>query len=44
LSATNWLVSHQWVVFQPLNQSGQQALGMPDFALIGSEVNPVFKE
>lgn len=35
-------VSHT-IEFQPLNQSGQHALGMPDFALIGSEVNPVFK-
>jgi hypothetical protein len=31
------------VEFEPLDSSGQQAVGAPDFALIGKEVDPVFQ-
>jgi hypothetical protein len=31
------------VDFQPLNSNGSNALVVPDFALIGTEVNPVFE-
>jgi hypothetical protein len=31
------------VAFEPLDASGQKAVGAPDFALIGEEVDPVFQ-